>query len=193
MRSAIAIAILAALASATATSPIEGYEVEEASWEIEVEAGKPSVFNGTVEQVMAQLEIEYPDIAASALQSISKEPAAKAETSLTKRDRTVCGNFSYAAAHRIQEAIDRLRGLPGRPSLGPGPRRCAQVSCNSNAAVWWCNDNNYQVEHTNWHGIANAAQIIVNTCTIETIGPYPWVAGQRFHDDNINMIVSATC
>ncbi|KAH7316949.1 hypothetical protein B0I35DRAFT_451748 [Stachybotrys elegans] len=193
MRSAIAVAVLAVLVNNTlSTSPIEGYEVEEASWAIEVIPGKPpAIFNGTVEQVMAQLEADYPDFAASALENINKEAAILANASpapadiLTKRDHNICYNFPMASTGRIQEGINYLHGLTGRPWLGPGPRNCQRVSCSWRAAIWWCNDNNYRVEHTDWHGIANAAQVIVNECARGASD----VSGQRFHNDNINMIV----
>ncbi|KAH7303410.1 hypothetical protein B0I35DRAFT_498380 [Stachybotrys elegans] len=196
MHPAFTITILAALASASVTSPIEGFEVQEASWAIEIEASKPPViFNGTVEQVMAQLEVDYPETAALAVNNVLSVATASAKTSaiasngLTKRDHTICLNFPRAEVRYIDDGINYLRGVPGRPWLPAGPRVCARVSCSYNAAIWWCNDNNWRVDLGSYSDIANAARLITDECKYFTYSAGWVTSGQRFHNDNLNVIV----
>jgi len=50
------------------------------------------------------------------------------------------GPWATASLQRIKEGIDYLRGVPGKPVLGPGPGTCKRVSCSYNSAIYWCND-----------------------------------------------------
>ncbi|KAH7312715.1 hypothetical protein B0I35DRAFT_411400 [Stachybotrys elegans] len=194
MRSAVAIAVLAALVSAKVESPIEGYEVVEAGWKIEVEAGKPPVvLKGTVQEVLAQLEADYPETAAIAIDGIAAAASAEASAvpseSLDKRDYNLCRNFPVAMLRNVEEGVYYLRGVPGRPTLNGGRGVCARVSCSYNAAIWWCNDNPNRVELASFNDIANGAKVIADDCK-QFYNSAGWmVSGQRFHDNNINVIV----
>jgi hypothetical protein len=137
-------------------SPLEGYEIVEPVLEIEVVPGQPPVaFHGSVQDVLLQLETDYPDFAAKThdkitaiLETVAEEGEAPPppETSpavpegLTKRDHNICFTWPNGKEVRMRENIGYLYGVPGRPWLAPGPRVCARVSCAWNAAVWWCND-----------------------------------------------------
>ncbi|KAJ0126369.1 ATP-dependent DNA helicase [Fusarium oxysporum f. sp. albedinis] len=153
--------------------PIEGFEVQEASWEFDIiEGQQPIVFNGTVEEVWTQLNEEYPEYAAKALDRINNyvdgyNTRSDSDTDvLDKRDHNVCRTFTWAKQDHIYRGISYLRGVGGRPRIRAGPQVCDRVSCSYDSAIWWCNDQNSRVvELGSFSNIADAAQLIVNSCS----------------------------
>ncbi|KAI9147220.1 hypothetical protein HJFPF1_13254 [Paramyrothecium foliicola] len=206
----LSIATLASIAAVSATpvltsipavTPPKGYTVQDPTWEVDVIPGQPPVvFNGTIQQVLAQLQEEYPDYAAQALERISKylkvddstTPAAAVPEALTKRDHNVCWAWPWGNTDRIREGIAYLRGVGGRPRLRAGPGSCDRVSCSYKSAIWWCNDNHFEKEIGSFSDIANAAVVIINECqqfvyAQQYTGWYS--SGQRFHNDLLNVII----
>lgn len=125
-------------------SPIEGYTIEEFSWEVETTPGGSTVvLNGTVEKVLSQLREINPNYDNEFPTVVSAEQAAEEEDTsshLVKRGDVVCGKFPSAYQSDIDKGIKYLRTVPGKPQRGPGPGSCGQVSCSWSSAIWWCND-----------------------------------------------------
>ncbi|KAM5527192.1 hypothetical protein FOXYSP1_20461 [Fusarium oxysporum f. sp. phaseoli] len=128
--------------------PIEGFEVQEASWEFDIiEGQQPIVFNGTVEEVWTQLNEEYPEYAAKALDRIN--------------------NYVDGYNTRSDSDTDVLDKRD--------------------------HNNSRVVELGSFSNIADAAQLIVNSCSEwffdGSLDSGWYVNGQRFHNDRINVIV----
>ncbi|KAK4182594.1 hypothetical protein QBC35DRAFT_444941 [Podospora australis] len=194
---AVASLVAAFLAGSTiAADPegIPGYGLVEISWEVQTTSGGPTVvLNGTMEEVHAQLleinpkyDQEFAHVQTK--RGAVEEAAPKASrNALAKRDNTLCGNWPSASKSRIQQDINYLRNdVGGRPGNGPGPGNCGRVSCSNNAAIYWCNDNNFSYTLNGWWEIADGAQAIVNDCASAA----SYVSGQRFiWNGNWNVIV----
>jgi hypothetical protein len=166
-------------------------------WEIEVAPGHNVTLKGTVQEVMARLEVDYPEYAATVhkkasayLETLKTEIEKQTRSSLgvlAKRDNNKCwGPWGGASVGRIIEGISYLRSIGGRPLLGSGWGTCSRVSCSWNSGIQWCNDNPYPVELNSFSDIADAAWLIVSECTDLDQGI---TAGQRFHNDGINVVV----
>ncbi|KAF4551509.1 Hypothetical protein D9617_13g100090 [Elsinoe fawcettii] len=175
--------------AATPELPIPGYGVTDLTWNIKVTSNGPVVqVNGTVQEVIASLSKDYPELQAT----IDERSAAALDVrtivshlALHKRDYTRCNYWPYAHTVDITRGIRDLRGVPGQPGAGPGPGNCGRVSCYAGSQIWWCNDNTSPFSLGSFSDIANAAQVIVNDCSRGGND----VSGQRFHDNNINVIV----
>ncbi|KAL4791933.1 hypothetical protein BDV19DRAFT_392569 [Aspergillus venezuelensis] len=210
-------------------APIEGYGIWEPEWEIEYPPGQTFQSNGTVEEVYSRLAESHPEWdesyfkpalarltqPASSSSSSSSSPAAlEKRTDFYNDGWLVCGQWPGADRPRIQEGINYLRLVPGRPGNGPGPGNCGRVSCSYNAAIWWCNDVSFldsspsdaiERDHSikltssllckspqfkqleSYDSIADGADALMS-CVV-SIGWYDQVAGQAFHNTNWNVIV----
>ncbi|KAE8369302.1 hypothetical protein BDV27DRAFT_165833 [Aspergillus caelatus] len=175
-------------------SPIEGYSIEEFSWEVETTPGGPTVvLNGTVEKVLSQLREINPNYEAEfatvvpEIDQPAEHAAEEEDTSshLAKRGDVVCGKFPSAYQSDIDQGIKYLRSVPGKPQRGPGPGSCGQVSCSWSSAIWWCNDNTFTKVLPSFNNIADGAQLIKNTC----LHGGQTFSGQDFHNDKWNTIV----
>ncbi|OGM44221.1 hypothetical protein ABOM_007724 [Aspergillus bombycis] len=175
-------------------SPLEGYTVEEFSWEVETTPGGPTVvLNGTVENVLSQLREINPNydaefaIAAHEIDQPAEQAAEEEDTPshLAKRGNVACGGFPKARKTQIKQGIEYLRGVPGKPQRGPGPGSCGQVSCSWSSAIWWCNDNTFTKVLPSFNNIADGAQLILNTC----LQGGQTFSGQDSHNDKWSTIV----
>lgn len=135
---------MAQAAFAVEAATIPGYDIVPLSWQIEVSPGQVEVLNGTVEEVIAQAVAINP---AFKLPGRVPTPARAAKPrSLYRRAQVkFCNNFGSARVSAIAEGADRLHGLSGAPTLGPGPGQCSRVSCSYNSAIYWCNDVSAQL------------------------------------------------
>ncbi|KAK4231877.1 hypothetical protein QBC38DRAFT_450731 [Podospora fimiseda] len=190
-----------------AKSPVpEGFTVVDLEWTVETTPGGPTVtLNGTVEQVHDKLlEINpnwdqdfAPIIAkrnAEAAAAAAQDTTPAGSNALTKRDWTVCGEAGHghggASMGAIETGVAYLRTLAGQAQRGPGPRSCGQVSCSWHAAIWYCNNNSY-TKYMPWVHIANAGQVLLDSCSY-----FDWAVlgyrtrGERWHDDGWFVIVS---
>lgn len=163
---------------------------------------------------MAKLEENYPDFATQVLEGIEavEEHHSINEDSqfLEKRQHfNKCFNQPQSASTApIDQGIKYLRGVPGRPVLGPGngpgKGRCVIPSCSYKSAILWCNDvssldsntsqgllimqNTHTVRLDSYDAIANAARVITNACTRVYSGQSV-TNGQRFHGNKQNVVV----
>jgi hypothetical protein len=145
--------------------PIEGYGLEELSWEVPIfGTGHAHILNGTVEQVREHILAIYPN-------HVFESPAAAESKNgplrsiLQSRDddesyaslppdhpvhgdwergeqptHIICNIAEGAKNIEILRGIDYLRRVPGQPRNGPGPGNCGRVSCGEGAGIFWCND-----------------------------------------------------
>lgn len=100
-------------------------------WDVQVTPnGELVTLNGTLEDVRAELLSLNPRWDEDFLSPLEDSD-----------DNTLVSKFSSAARYvPIVNGIKYLRGLSGNPRAGPGPAKCARVSCSYNSAIWWCND-----------------------------------------------------
>jgi len=94
--------------------------------------------NGTVQDVVRYLKeidptYELPELPVPELGTRQSRVE-------SRQIRIDCFNWPVAGGNAIQDGINYLRRLSGRPSNGPGPGACGRVSCSYNSAIYWCND-----------------------------------------------------
>ncbi|KAF2669745.1 hypothetical protein BT63DRAFT_479529 [Microthyrium microscopicum] len=173
-------------------APIPGYGVEVLKWDFpDILGSQAESLNGTIQAVMAQLDLIKPswrkdlNITAPSIPIEENQVSNKASNDLF---RVVClfGQFGWIAANQyaILDGIHYLEQLHGRPSLGPGPRTCARVSCSWDSAIWWCNDSVRTLTISGYVFIAQGATAIYKACLGWGVG------GQAFSQDALyNVIV----
>ncbi|KAM0489795.1 hypothetical protein ACHAP8_012210 [Fusarium lateritium] len=214
MRSAAAILLAIANLSLVSAAPSAPKVLDESvfenadtpTWKINVVKGEaPVEFKGTIQDVMKQLEIDYPEYARKAHEKIDAameaeeaneappSPEAQALDRLQRRDHNICWNFPAARERPIHEGIQYLRGIGGGLTVRAGPGACDRISCSSNAGIFICNDNRTPFFIPSWDNVANAAKACNNECRrfcfdcgLQTGW---WTAGQRFHGANFNVIL----
>ncbi|EAQ91125.1 predicted protein [Chaetomium globosum CBS 148.51] len=200
LRSIALTSVLAAAAvapPAAKDSPIEGYTIAPATWEFNGPDGQTVQLNGTAQEVVAQFDVLVPNSRAQLIASITAASTSTSrhdENSLLEKcyDETKLhcwvGHWDYARLSAIQDGIDYLNGVPGRPWHNPRPSTCARVSCSYGSAIYWCNDNRSRKELNSYQNIAHGADRIKNTCH-EIFPSMTLTQGQIFYKDNWNVIV----
>ncbi|KAK8038606.1 hypothetical protein PG993_007017 [Apiospora rasikravindrae] len=174
---------LAALAAAL-EAPIPGYRVEEMQWEVDVGHGQTESLNGTVEEVFARILEVNPEFQLAPAPAPAPGAAEARGLQPEKRGKLVCGGFPRGSVLYLNQGVNYLRGVPGRPGNGPGPGACGRVSCSYNSAIWWCNDNTFFKQLDSYDQIANSAKNTINKCAVPGM-----VSGQNFEDGKWNTIV----
>ena len=70
--------------------------------------------------------------------------AATKAASLVKRAhvKLMCflPQWNSCNGNHVNEGINYLLGVDGKPGNGPGPGNCGRVSCSYQSAIYWCND-----------------------------------------------------
>ncbi|KAK3326142.1 hypothetical protein B0H66DRAFT_616987 [Apodospora peruviana] len=196
IRSAVGAAV-----GGNAVDPINGYEMVDMSWAIEVAPGRVEILNGTVQEVVAQATEINPGFLTDELLAFppafppAPAPAPAGKRRLLQR-RTVksCNSESrYADGFAIIEGVNYLRRVPGKPTLGPGPGECARVSCSKDSAIYWCN-NSTDVKTVTWEAVANSAKYITDVCPWYGPDHPSFVSGQNSEDGKWNTVVRGdTC
>lgn len=138
------------LLAAAIEAPVEGYDVFEPQWEVEVSPGGPVVvLNGTAEEVHEELLAMNPNWDSDFPIDLPEDTDGRS----TLERRT---DFSGAKVECWDQRVDSseirtgeryLRGLTGRPTNKAGPGTCGRVSCSWNSAIWWCNDVSSTILH----------------------------------------------
>ncbi|KAK0657741.1 hypothetical protein B0T16DRAFT_316009 [Cercophora newfieldiana] len=188
----LASALFATAAPADSTLLPRGYDLVPMAFELEVSLGRVEVFNGTVQEAIAQAQALNPDFQLPELSLPEQEPLNAPERRELQRRVQVkfCYNWDGAERAAIYQGIYYLRSLSGTPTLGPGPGKCARVSCSYNSAIIWCNDNTVSKTIT-WDGMANSAKRITEICGWG-LNPYNnryYTSGQNFEDSNWNTLI----
>ncbi|KAK0735738.1 hypothetical protein B0T21DRAFT_412337 [Apiosordaria backusii] len=143
---------------------------------------------GTIEQAIAKMEADYPGWNATFM---AQDPASDG-TGITKHADPVkynCNVPGDADARRVPIGIgiSYLRRVPGTAKNGPGPENCGRVSCSWNAAIIWCNNNNFEKE-LQWGQIADGAAYVVDQCSERG---HDWVKGHADYADGWYVVVRA--
>jgi hypothetical protein len=113
--------------------------------------GKRYNLKGTVQEVVAQMDVLHPGFEANLTASVKKDLATRAE--LQPRQPAsgpplcipVAGqDWSRASVSNSQTAMSYLQNENAEgitiSSAYPGPGACSRISCSYGAAIWWCND-----------------------------------------------------
>lgn len=174
-------------------------------WNIDVPGGPqpPLRMNGTVQEVYRNLKATNATLASLWLPNppsdtapegfkpdLQPAPRAPAEFNTASDEfRIECfGNRQYADRYAIQEGIDHLRGVEGKPGNGPGPNKCGQVSCSWDSAIVWCNDDPNTARTLDSYGeIADYAQKILNQCQDANSQNVYNTAGEAYIDEQQNI------
>lgn len=196
------LAAVAVAAPAAQESPIKGYTIVPTAWEFDGPDGQVIQLNGTVQEVVAQLDELVPNSRAKPMASIAASPAASSSSeSTTSEDsplkkrydeaKLLCwvDRWGNAYVSAIQDGINYLNGVSGRPWHNPGPGTCARVSCSYDSAIYWCNDNRSRKELNSFKNIAHGADRIKNKCYASYKPGTGMTNGQIFYKDNWNVIV----
>ncbi|CEJ87474.1 hypothetical protein VHEMI04427 [[Torrubiella] hemipterigena] len=191
---ATALLLGVATASPLSEDPLQGRTFEPIEWEVQATPGGEMIkMNGTVEAVHEQLLAINPNYEAEFAALEIETPAAEEEHALAKRtdfstSKLNCfGRWRGATTKEVQDGINYLRKVPGRPTNGPGPGNCGRVSCSWNAAISWCNDTPNPKTLASYGSIADGAAWIKAYCL--SGGDFAFTAGQIFHPTGWNVIV----
>lgn len=128
-------------------------------WEMEVTPGGATVVvRGTIDEVVEQMKALNPrweeDFNLPARDAIpldeeveARDVSAVPENPLEKRTdfsgtAVICQHkdFKNCNVQVIKNDINYLRGVPGKPTRGPGPASCGRVACHNSCGIFWCND-----------------------------------------------------
>lgn len=106
--------------------------------------GTSAKFNvtGTVEQVMAYINTNFPDYVWPDVEELNTTAS-----KVTAEDNQIfCNVFQQAPYYEAALAIKQLRQLGSHSiNVGQGPSNCVQAACHQDmlsrrATIWWCND-----------------------------------------------------
>ncbi|KAK4665029.1 uncharacterized protein QC763_509850 [Podospora pseudopauciseta] len=182
---------------------ILGYGTVPISWDLPTDLNNPSAgtitVTGTVQEAVAAMETAYPGWNATFQ---SKLPAPTVEQQEDGDDTSDLGLFSFptresftcdlpyvqASKRMIWDGIRYLRTLSCSAKNGPGSPgkgNCGRVSCSWSAAIWWCNDNNFEKE-VGWNDIADGAEFL---CRSDCVHRKKDVLGQVFYTDKWSVTV----
>ncbi|KAF9763656.1 hypothetical protein IL306_003027 [Fusarium sp. DS 682] len=150
----------------------EGYAIVPMTWVGPIEeGGKNHTFKGTAEEVLAQIEKLNPNFAEFA-DSKKKDDSMKVTIrALEARQptRVACdgggpngGQSMRTKVSDARQGIDHLKRL-GDFGCGAPARSCARMTCNWQSAIWFCNDNDYEVsDRCDWQGYL--AELVIEKC-----------------------------
>lgn len=133
-------------AEGSLVTPNKTYEIIDINWYLEVNNTYNVTATGTIQELFGNLTVADPLAAAAINQSVSGTLNETNLIELLARDASsnpttiICNEFPSASAQRIRDGITYLKGVPGKPSNGPGPGTCGRVSCSYDSAIYWCND-----------------------------------------------------
>ncbi|KAF5559234.1 hypothetical protein FMEXI_107 [Fusarium mexicanum] len=139
----------------------ESYTIVPMTWVGPIEeGGKNYTFKGTAEEVLAQIEKLNPNFAEFA-DSKMKDDSTKT--------RVACdgggpngGQSMRTKVSDARQGIDHLKRL-GDFGCGAPARSCARMTCNWQSAIWFCNDNDYEVsDRCDWQGYL--AELVIEKC-----------------------------
>ncbi|KAL4883572.1 hypothetical protein BJY04DRAFT_216395 [Aspergillus karnatakaensis] len=202
MRFANLVAFLPLLfpAAQALTAPIDGYEVSEPEWELEVLPGKTIIVNGTFEDAYEEALKHNPNFHEEYTEPHYKRQLRQLE--LTKRfnqqqeewglTSMYCGDrpdWLAVDVNIARKVINDVMRFSGKPIRGPGWANCERVRCHNTGALWWCNDAPNTRELPGYTTLTRGANFILASCVRTGFGEGHSTKGQAFHRDNWNVIV----
>ncbi|CAJ2510853.1 Uu.00g064780.m01.CDS01 [Anthostomella pinea] len=132
------------------------YTYGDITWSGFAEVGAEKQFQGTWQQVEAQIRVLQPnfkfvlDQANRTIEARDKEPPSDVNGPDREHFCEHVGGFgeiSYFIAENLRNYLQALssdlicRNGPGSPGKG----NCGRISCAYDSAIWWCNDNDHPV------------------------------------------------
>ncbi|KAK8079396.1 hypothetical protein PG997_007214 [Apiospora hydei] len=158
-----------------ATAPRADAPISKMIWRGQIEAGRPEMsFNGTVQEVVAQIRLIKPDFPAGLNTS----------TPLPNKDdghEVQCGvgGSGTADVTYINDGINYLHGIPGNCGVSAGnPGTCARISCSYNSGIWLCSENGQQVLWS-CSALGDIAENDCFTCQGGSGGSGEWCRGRE--------------
>ncbi|KAK6819471.1 hypothetical protein PG987_015954 [Apiospora arundinis] len=148
-------------------------------WRGQIEAGGPEMtFNGTVQEVVAQIHKIKPDFPAGL--NVSRSTPLPNDDDGHAVDCYV-GGRGTATVSVILDGIKYLHGLPGNCGVSAGNQgynTCARISCSYNSAIWLCSDHGQEVL---WpcSALGDIAQNDCFTCQGGSGGSQQWGQGRE--------------
>ncbi|KAI0157469.1 hypothetical protein GGR57DRAFT_501085 [Xylariaceae sp. FL1272] len=168
------------------------------SWTLPiVEGGEEYTFNGTIEEVFAQVNDERAKQGLGPLDDPLSNSTHIEEMgvgnliqdrSLTRTECKV-GLLGAAASEKIQSGIKYLGKLKTKCRNGAGPGNCGRISCSWNSAIYWCNDKSVDSENYDCSSFAPYAQAIFDECSYRVGLDLDLVWGQAWDTDNFRVII----
>ncbi|RDI80366.1 hypothetical protein Vi05172_g9643 [Venturia inaequalis] len=196
---------LPALPSFPALPALANHKIVDMQWNITIFPGGPStIMTGTIQDITAQLTKLNPnwktdfnfDKASNTSNASNVVQAAAGAGSWYPDVR--CARLG-ADQGAIEKGVKYLRGISGRPHLGPGPGECVRVSCSWRSAIEWCNVDSHKDQTLDaYAAIADGAQLLLNRCSRRLewwfLGIHTSVDGTAYHSDGWNVnVYSVRC
>ncbi|KAK4450615.1 hypothetical protein QBC34DRAFT_461269 [Podospora aff. communis PSN243] len=197
----LASALTATVSAATFPSgpngddPMAGYTIIDLEWTVKPFPDRDETVNvtGPIEKVISEMSKINPNFESQVLATASSniaalEAAAAANTTVTKRvsyqSHFCFGRWPTCSAQAIYTGVMYLNGVPGQPSMGPGPGVCGRVSCSHDSGIYWCNDHTTSYTLPSFVPIGEGAYAIMSWCDYKG-----WTSGQFFTQQNWNVVV----
>jgi hypothetical protein len=153
--------LIIALISLATTAPISARapdldNLDPATFKI-THNGQDYILKGTIQKVVAQMDVLHPGFAANLTAKINAERSLSDRSKPDKRDLNLppyCipvpgWSWGNAASYWIlEDGVAYLNGLGDGNTLlaEPGPGWCTQLHCLWNSAIYWCNDVSSMIE-----------------------------------------------
>ncbi|KAI0159841.1 hypothetical protein GGR57DRAFT_500161 [Xylariaceae sp. FL1272] len=180
----------------------EGYTIADITWTMPiVEGGPEHTFQGTAQQVFAQVNDKRKQLGLLVLDDSSLDDdieAASNETESALSARSDIESRSYtksickvaapseAGKRAILDGVKYLNKLKSRCAMD-GPKKCGRISCSYESAIWWCNDNHGVSEYP-CSEFGPLAQQVVDHCSYLPFHNEWKTWGQAFDSRNFNVV-----
>ncbi|KAI1771954.1 hypothetical protein F4818DRAFT_444582 [Hypoxylon cercidicola] len=166
-----------------------GYTVVPFSMSGAIEPGGENLtFNGTVTDILAQIQSIKPDFEWDDFQpttGLTQEP----------RARIICNipNIKYAERWLALMGHDYLKRINQPCEVDGGPRKCALLYCFRGSTIRLCNDNTSRISQSCAFLADYVLELIADLDCVWTQTWYPYhstfMQGQIFDTDRFNLIV----
>ncbi|KAI8962560.1 hypothetical protein F5Y11DRAFT_185380 [Daldinia sp. FL1419] len=169
----------------------EGYTAVPFSMDVALEpGGEKMTFNGTVTEILAQIQSIKPDF------TWNRTASAPSSTEVSKpklnKSNILCKIPGQTNAYRwvILGGYDFLVNINQDCKVDSGPRKCAMLYCLTGNSIWMCNDNKTPISRS-CSSIASYVLDIIGTFSCTTpgsMGPGTLLQGQEFDTDGFNVL-----
>ncbi|KAI1261263.1 hypothetical protein F5Y18DRAFT_431346 [Xylariaceae sp. FL1019] len=168
------------------------------SWTLPIiEGGEEYTFNGTIEEVYAQVNDQRAKLGFGPLDDPLNDSTHTKEMEVgdilqgRSLNHTECriGLLGAASSEKVLNGIKYINKLRTKCSNGPGPGNCGRISCSWNSAIYWCNDKPVASELYDCSSFAKYAQAIYDECSYQVGLSLDLVWGQAWDTDNFRVII----
>ncbi|KAK7928368.1 hypothetical protein PG985_005366 [Apiospora marii] len=163
------------------TAPPADATVSKMIWRGQIEEGGPEMnFNGTIQEVVAQIKQIKPDFSLNRTSSASDHLSGKNDG-----HEVDCwtGGSGTADVNYINDGIDYLHGISGNCGVSAGNAgTCARISCSYNSGIWLCSNDGQEVLWS-CHALGDIAQNDCFSCQGGD-GNNAWCQGREKWDAN---------